>query len=44
MQGEKMEDQDLLLLVENVEMKNSRDTKDTYSIILKLINGIRRSI
>jgi len=27
MQGEKMEDQDLLLLAENVEMKNSRDTK-----------------
>jgi len=39
MQGEKMEDRDLLLLAENVEMRELQDTKDTYTTALKVNYG-----
>jgi len=34
-QGEEMENQDLLVLVKYVEKKELQDTKDTYTIIVK---------
>ena len=38
-QGEEMENQDLLVLAKYVRKKESLDTKDTYSIKVKLNNG-----
>jgi hypothetical protein len=39
-QGEKMENQDLLVLVKYVRKKELHDTKDTYSVKAKLNNGV----
>jgi hypothetical protein len=39
-QGEKMETQDLLVLAKYVGKKESLDTKDTYTIITKLFDGV----
>ena len=39
-QGEEMENQDLLVLVKYVGKKELQDTKDTYSVKVKLNNGV----
>ena len=38
-QGEKMENQDLLKPVQYVEKRKLKDTKDTYTMIVKFSDG-----
>lgn len=38
-QGEEMVNQDLLVLAQYVEKRELRDTKDTYTMIVKFIDG-----